>query len=44
MPYRSQRQTELRLLNELGEDLESESLNVVEPELVLTLDGLELYL
>jgi hypothetical protein len=45
IPNRSHRQTELTLLNELGEDLESESLNVVEPpELVLMLDGLESYL
>lgn len=45
MPYLSHRQTELTLLNELGEERESESLNVVEPpDEVLTLDGLELYL
>lgn len=45
MPYRSHRQTELTLLSELGDDRESESVNVVEPpELVLTLEGLELYL
>jgi hypothetical protein len=45
MPYLSHRQTELTLLNELGEPLESESLNVVEPpEELLMLEGLELYL
>jgi hypothetical protein len=45
MPYLSHRQTELTLLKELGEPLESESLNVVEPpEELLMLEGLELYL
>jgi hypothetical protein len=45
MPYLSHRQMELTLLNELGEPLESESLNVVEPpEELLMLEGLELYL
>jgi hypothetical protein len=45
MPYLSHLQTELTLLKELGELLESESLNVVDPpEELLMLEGLELYL